>query len=221
MMTRCARFIGTRPVFQALAMAAAILASVLGAFGGPAQAAQAPNPAVPSELPVGATDYIIGPGDGLQIFVWHNGDLSTGVTVRPDGKVSIPLVEDIICAGKTPTQLARDFEERLRKYIQDPTVTVMVGGFSGMPSQQIRIVGAASAPKAILFKENMSVLDAMIAVGGLGSFAAGNRTKLVRMINGRQVVTTLRLQNLLEDGDLSANVALLPGDVIIIPQSYF
>jgi polysaccharide export outer membrane protein len=218
-MTRCARFFCSWTGFQAFAFATAILATCV--MAGLAQAAQGPNPAVPSELPPGATDYIIGPGDTLQIFVWHNTDLSASVPVRPDGKISIPLVEDIICAGKTPTQLARDVEERLKKYIQDPTVTVIVGGFSGMPSQQIRIVGAASAPKAILFKENMSVLDAMIAVGGLGNFAAGNRTKLVRTINGRQVVTTLRLQNLLEDGDLSANVALLPGDVIIIPQSYF
>lgn len=194
-------------------------AMIVFAFS-PAAAGQT-IPAPPPAPPFGSTDYIIGAGDTLQIFVWHNPDLSTGVPVRPDGKISIPLVEDIVCAGKTPTQLARDVEERLKKYVQDPTVTIIVGGFSGLPSQQVRIVGAASQPKAILFRENMSMLDAMIAVGGLTTFAAGNRTKLVRTVNGRQTVTTIRLQSLLEDGDLSANAALQPGDIIIIPQSYF
>jgi polysaccharide export outer membrane protein len=167
------------------------------------------------------SDYLIGPGDTVQVFVWHNADLTASVPVRPDGKISIPLVEDIPCAGKTPTQLARDIEERLKKYVQDPTVTVIMGGFLGLPSQQIRIVGEATTPKAVHFRENMSVLDAMIEVGGLNTFASGNQTQLVRMVNGRQVTTVLRLRSLLEDGDLSANVPLQPGDIIIIPQSFF
>jgi len=221
-MVQYARLIRTISVFRTLSLIGGILGFlVLVGHSVPVQAGQAPAAPPPLALPPGSTDYIIGPGDSLQIFVWHNADLSASVPVRPDGKVSIPLVEDILCAGKTPTQLARDVEEKLKKYIQDPTVTIIVGGFSGMPSQQIRIVGAATAPRAILFRENMSVLDAMIAVGGLNMFAAGNRTKLVRVVNGRQTITTLKLENLLEDGDLSANVALLPGDVIIIPQSYF
>jgi polysaccharide export outer membrane protein len=178
----------------------------------PAQAAQA--------VPAGS-DYLIGPGDAIQIFVWHNADLSATVPVRPDGKVSIPLVEDIPCAGKTPTQLARDVEERLKKYVQDPTVTIIVSGFIGMPAQQIRIVGEATTPRAVHYRENMSVLDAMIEVGGLNTFAAGNQAKLVRMVNGQQVTSVLRLRSLLEDGDLAANVPLQPGDIIIIPQSFF
>ena len=185
---------------------------MLAGYGAPARAAQAVPP---------VSDYLIGPGDAIQIFVWHNPDLSATVAVRPDGKISIPLVEDIPCAGKTPTQLARDVEERLKKYVQDPTVTIIMNGFIGLPSQQIRIVGAATPPKAVHFRENMSVLDAMIEVGGLNTFAAGNQAKLVRTVNGQQVTTIIRLRSLLEDGDLSANVPLQPGDIIIIPQSFF
>jgi polysaccharide export outer membrane protein len=179
-------------------------------------------------LPVAAADaglpqsnYIIGPGDTLQIFVWKNPDLTASVPVRPDGLISIPLVEDIPCAGKTPTQLARDIEERLRRFIQDPTVTVIVSGFVGLYSQQVRIVGQAAQPKALQFRENMSVLDAMIEVGGLTTFAAGNRARLMRIVNGQQTTVNLRLQDLLENGDLSANAPLRPGDIILIPQSFF
>ena len=198
---------------ETLLLAGAILSLLmLVGFGAPARAAQAG--------PVGS-DYLIGPGDSIQIFVWHNADLTATVPVRPDGKVSIPLVEDIPCAGKTPTQLARDIEDRLKKYVQDPTVTVIVSGFIGLPSQQIRIVGEATTPKIVHYHENMSILDAMIEVGGLNTFASGNQTKLVRMINGQQVTTVVRLRSLLDDGDLSANIALQPGDIIIIPQSFF
>jgi polysaccharide export outer membrane protein len=167
------------------------------------------------------TEYVIGTGDSLQIFVWHNADLTAHVPVRPDGRISIPLVEDIPCAGKTPTQLARDIEERLRKYVQDPVVTVIVDGFVGLPSQQIRIVGQAAQPKALPYRSDMTLLDAMIEVGGLTPYAAGNRAKLTRMVNGRPVTTTVRLQDLLEDADLSANTPLQPGDIIMIPQSFF
>ena len=166
-------------------------------------------------------DYVIGPGDSLQIFVWKNADLSTTVPVRPDGRISIPLVEDIECAGKTPTQLARDIEARLKTYVVDPTVTVIVSGFIGPYTQQIRIVGEASQPKAIPYRQNMSVLDAMIEVGGLTTFAAGNRARLVRTVNGQQTNATIRLEDLLKDGDVSANTQLQPGDIIIIPQSFF
>ena len=166
-------------------------------------------------------DYVIGPGDSLQIFVWKNAELSTTVPVRPDGRISIPLVEDIECAGKTPTQLARDIEARLKMYVVDPTVTVIVSGFVGPYTQQIRIVGEASQPKAIPYRQNMSVLDAMIEVGGLTTFAAGNRARLVRTVNGQQTSATIRLEDLLKDGDVSANTQLQPGDIIIIPQSFF
>lgn len=168
-----------------------------------------------------ASNYLIGPGDSLQIFVWRNPDLSTTVPVRPDGRISIPLVEDIESAGKTPTQLARDIESKLKKFVTDPVVTVIVSNFVGPYSQQVRVVGEASEPKAIPYRQNMSALDAMIATGGLTPYAAGDRATLVRTINGRQQSYNLRLSDLLKDGDMSANVPLQPGDVIIIPQSYF
>jgi polysaccharide export outer membrane protein len=193
-------------------------------FGGSVSAINAaPAPAAPASAAsaVRTADYVIGPGDSLQIFVWKNADLSTSVPVRPDGRISIPLVEDIDCAGKTPTQLARDIEARLRMYVVDPTVTVIVSGFVGPYTQQVRIVGEASQPKALPYRANMSVLDAMIEVGGLTTFAAGNRARLVRTVNGQQTTATIRLEDLLKDGDVSANTPLQPGDIIIIPQSFF
>jgi polysaccharide export outer membrane protein len=190
--------------------------------GGTAQAAAAPAPQAPViAAPAGQANYIIGPGDSLQVFVWKNAELSTTVPVRPDGRISIPLVEDIECAGKTPTQLARDLEERLKKYVVDPTVTVIVHGFVGPYTEQIRIVGEAAQPKALPYRSNMSVLDAMIEVGGLAKAASGNRATLVRRVNGQQTSTRIRLADLLEDGDLTANAALQPGDIIIIPQTFF
>jgi polysaccharide export outer membrane protein len=165
--------------------------------------------------------YLIGPGDSLQIFVWRNPDLSTTVPVRPDGRISIPLVEDIESAGKTPTQLARDIESKLKKFVTDPVVTVIVSNFVGPYSQQVRVVGEASEPKAVPYRQKMTALDAMIATGGLTPYAAGDRATLVRTVNGHQQSYNLRLGDLLKDGDMSANVPLEPGDVIIIPQSYF
>ena len=166
--------------------------------------------------------YRIGPGDGLYIFVWENRDLSTSVTVRPDGRVSFPLVNDVQAAGKTPTQLSRDIQRRLAKYVKDPVVTVMVNNFVGEYSEQIRIVGEATKPSAIPYRRGMSVLDAMISVGGLTQYADGNRSTLVRIV-GRGVKETygLPLDKLLKDGDISVNVPLEPGDIIIIPQTFF
>ena len=208
-----AKIFGTWPGSKALSLVVAILALFVAiGYGASVQAA----PAITTD-----TDYLIGPGDSVQIFVWHNADLTASVTVRPDGKVSIPLVEDIPCAGRTPTQLAREIEERLKKYVQDPTVTVIMGGFTGLPQQQVRIIGEATAPKTLHYRENMSILDAMIESGGLSMFASGNRTKLVRTVNGQQTTTILRLTDLLEDGDLTVNIPLQPGDIIIIPQSFF
>jgi polysaccharide export outer membrane protein len=179
----------------------------------------APPPAASAQAD--EANYLIGPGDSLQIFVWRNPDLSTTVPVRPDGRISIPLVEDIESAGKTPSQLARDIETKLKKFVTDPVVTVIVSNFVGPYSQQVRVVGEASEPKAIPYRQNMSALDAMIATGGLTPYAAGDRATLVRTINGKQQSYNLRLSDLLKDGDMSANVPLQPGDVIIIPQSYF
>jgi len=174
-----------------------------------------------SATPPDAANYVIGPGDNLEVSVWRSPELSTKVPVRPDGRISTPLVEDIVAAGRTPAELGRDIETRLKKYVSDPIVTVIVSNFVGPYSQQIRIVGEAVTPKAIPFQARMTALDAMIAVGGLTPYAAGNRAKLVRNVNGHEVTTIIRLTDLLKDGDMSANTDLQPGDIIIIPQSYF
>jgi polysaccharide export outer membrane protein len=165
--------------------------------------------------------YRIGPLDGLEIFVWRMPELTRGVTVRPDGRISVPLIDDMLATGKTPTQLARDIELQLKKYVQDPTVTVIVGGFHGPFDQQVRIVGEATDPQAIPYQANMTVLDVMIAVHGLTKFAAGNRAELVRTVNGKQAVVPVRIDDLIKDGDIDANVPVQPGDVLIIPQAWF
>src|SRR5215469_13091263 len=147
-----------------------------------------PTPAMDSASAstVAPSEYVIGPGDTLNIFVWRNPDLSTKVPVRPDGRISIPLIDDIDCTGRTPTQLADDIQQRLKKYITDPRVTVMVSSFMGAYSQQVRVVGEAVQPKALPYKAHMTILDAMIEVGGLTQYAAGNRTTIVRTVNGKQ-----------------------------------
>jgi polysaccharide export outer membrane protein len=166
-------------------------------------------------------NYLIGPGDQLEVFVWHNPELSVKAPVRPDGRMSIPLVEDIECAGKTPTQLARTIEQRLKTYVNDPVVTVIVNDFNGPYADQVRVVGEAAKPHAIAYRRGMTILDAMIAVGGLTPYAAGNRTTLVRKLGSKEESLTVKLDDLLKDGDVDANVALRPGDIIIVPQSYF
>jgi polysaccharide export outer membrane protein len=182
----------------------------------------------PSHKPVAATqpttttsEYKIGPGDTLQIFVWRNPEISVTVPVRPDGKISTPLVEDMVAVGKTPNQLARDIEEALAKYIRTPVVTVIVKNFVGTFAEQIRVIGQAANPKALSYRENMTLLDVMIEVGGLGQFAAGNRASLVRHEGGRETVIKVRLDDLIKKGDISANVAMRPGDIIVIPEQRF
>lgn len=193
--------------------AAAVLVTGLCCAAGPAMAQ--------AQAPMDVSTYVIGPGDQLQISVWKNPELSTAVPVRPDGRISTPLVTDVTAAGRTPEQLGHDIEARLKKYVSDPIVTVIVSSFVGPYSQQVRIVGEASQPKALPYLAHMTVLDAMIASGGLTPYASGNRAKLIRKVNGKDVSTTLRLSDLLKDGDLSANTELQPGDTIIIPQSFF
>ena len=168
-------------------------------------------------------DYVIGPLDELTINVWRNDELGAKVEVRPDGRITTPLVADMPAVGKTPTMLAEDIRLQLSQYITDPIVTVMVDKFAGTFSQQVRIVGATEKPASLPYRANMTVLDAMIAVGGLGEFASGNRSKLVRFDkqSGHQKEYGLRLNDLLKKGDTSANVMLQPGDVIIIPESMF
>lgn len=164
-------------------------------------------------------EYVIGPGDSLQIFVWDQPELSTGVQVRPDGRISTPLVEDLRAAGQTPTQLAREIETVLGEFVRSPVVTVIVSGFVGEAAQQIRVVGQAVQPQALQFRAGMTVLDVMIAVGGLTEFAAGNRATVVRQMGGEEVQIRVRLDDLLNDGDIGENVRMMPGDVLVIPQS--
>jgi polysaccharide export outer membrane protein len=197
-----------------LAFSAGLLSVAGCARGGP------PAPPV-SMTPAETASYIIGPGDALQISVWHNAELSIAVPVRPDGRISTPLANDVVAAGRTPEQLGHDIEERLKKFVSDPTVTVIVSGFVGPYNQQVRIIGEAVTPKAIPFSAHMTVLDAMIAAGGLTPFASGNRTQLVRRVDGKEINTTVRVSDLLKSGDLTANTDLRPGDIIIIPQSFF
>ncbi len=166
-------------------------------------------------------DYLIGPGDQLEIFVWRNPELTQSVPVRPDGKISVPLVEDLPAADKTATQLAREIEHALSKFVRDPLVTVIVSDFQGVYQTQVRVVGQATDPQALPYRDNMTLLDVMIAVGGLTEFAAGNRSKLVRTVDGETIQATVRLEDLIRDGDISANVPVAPGDVIIIPEAWF
>ncbi len=165
--------------------------------------------------------YIIGPGDNLNIQVWRNPEVSSSIPVRPDGRISTPLVEDLPAANKTPSQLARDIEKALAKFIQDPIVTVIVTGFSGPYNQQVRVIGQAAKPQALQYREKMTLMDVMIAVGGITDFAAGNKASIVRLVDGKQQQFGVRLESLIRDGDISANVGILPGDVLIIPESFF
>lgn len=168
-----------------------------------------------------STEYEIGAGDTIEIFVWDHPDLSTNVEVRPDGRISTPLVEDLKAAGRTPTQLARDIEELLSEYIRSPIVTVIMQGFVGEQSQQIRVVGQAVEPRAIQYRQGMTLLDVVIEVGGLSEFAAGNRAKIVRRLNGKEIEIKVRLDDLVNRGRTDQNVVMYPGDVLIVPESFF
>lgn len=164
--------------------------------------------------------YVIGPGDTLGITVWRNPELSTTVPVRPDGKISTPLVEDLQAIGKDPSTLARDIEKALAKYIRDPVVTVVVTNFVGPYSEQIRVIGEAAKPQILAYRQKMTLLDVMIAVGGLTDFADGNAATILRTSEANKQYS-VRLKDLVKRGDVSANVEMRPGDVLIIPQSWF
>ena len=168
-------------------------------------------------------EYVIGPLDELTIFVWRNPELGASVQVRPDGRITTPLITDMPAVGKTPSMLAEDIKLQLSQYIQEPLVSVIVNKFAGTFSQQVRIVGATEKPASIPYRANMSVLDAMIAVGGLSEYAAANKARLIRFDkeSGQQKEYALRLGDLLKKGESRANVMLMPGDVIIIPESMF
>ena len=165
--------------------------------------------------------YLIGAGDTLSVAVWRNPELSISVPVRPDGKITIPLVEDMQASGKTATQLARDIEKGLARYVQGPTVSVMVTGFVGPYSQQVRVIGEAAKPQALPYRENMTLLDVMAVVGGITDFADGDKASILRVVDGKSQQFGVRISSLLRRGDLSANVQMRPGDVLVIPQSFF
>jgi len=165
--------------------------------------------------------YLIGPGDSLNIFVWRNPEVSMSVVVRPDGMITTPLVEDLPVSGKTPTQVAREIEKALARFIKDPMVTVMMSGFVGPYSEQIRVVGEAAKPQALPYRQRMTLLDVMIAVGGLTTYAAGNHATIVRIVDGKQRQFSVHIDDLIKDGDITANVDMLPGDTLIIPESWF
>ena len=166
-------------------------------------------------------NYIIGPGDGMEIFVWGNPELTMSVPVRPDGKITTRLVEDIPASGKTSTELAREIEVAYSEYVKNPVVSVIVNGFIGIPPQQVRVIGEAMSPLKIPYNKHMTLLDLMIAVGGLTPFANGNKSVLIREYDGKQKTFSVRLDDLIKDGDISANLSLLPGDIVIIPESWF
>jgi polysaccharide biosynthesis/export protein len=202
----------TRRVLSAAGLlAAAVLAGCASSGGLPPAPAQA-----------AATDYtyLIGAGDSVNIIVWRNPELSMSVPVRPDGKIAAPLVDEVMAQGKTSVELARDVEKVLGKYVRDPIVTVLVNGFIGPYSEQIRVLGEAARPQALPYKSKMTVLDVMIAVGGLTDFAAGNSATILRTSEGNKQYS-VRLRDLVKRGDVAANVEMRPGDILIIPQSFF
>ena len=177
---------------------------------------------VPPVVAVEAQPYQIGPGDQLSIFVYQAPNLSVpGLTVRPDGRISMPLIPDIQAAGKTPTQLSKDIEAKLKEYVKQPNVSVIVGGFVGPLDRQIRVIGEATEPLALPYRDGMTVLDVMIQTKGLTRFAAGNSATIVRTVGNQRQTIPLRLSDLLRDGDINQNVAMQPGDTIVIPQSWF
>jgi polysaccharide export outer membrane protein len=197
------------------AIAAVAVLIVTGCGGAP------PLPPAPPASSLPSAEYRIGPGDALNIFVWRNPELTLTVPVRPDGRLSIPLVEDVVAIGKTPTTLAREFEERLSKYVKEPLVTVIVEGFVGPIPEQIRVIGEAAQPRALPYRADMTLLDVMIAVGGLTRYAAGNDSLIIRTAQGEQNTYSVHLNSLIRDGDIESNVALRPGDILIIPQRLF
>lgn len=175
----------------------------------------------PAQAAMPVHDYILGAGDTINVNVWKNPEVSQTVPIRPDGKITIPLVEDLQASGKTPAQLGRDIEKALGKYIQQPIVTVTVTSFVGPYSEQIRVIGQAAKPQALPYRQGMSLMDVLIAVGGLTEFASGNSANIIRNVDGKQQKIAVRLDDLIKKGDISANMPVRPGDILIIPESFF
>ena len=177
-------------------------------------------PPAPAQAATNEYSYVIGAGDSINIIVSRNPELSMSVPVRPDGKISTPLIDELVAHGKNSAQVAREIEKQLAKYVRDPVVTVIVTSFVGPYSEQVRVVGEAARPQFLPYKQNMSLLDVMIAVGGLTDFAAGNSATILRTGDGNKQYS-VRLKDLIKGGDISANVDMKPGDILIIPQSFF
>ena len=199
--------------FAAFALCGAVAALVAGC-----QTPQYPPAPVAASTP--DYDYHIGPLDTVNVIVWRNPELSMSVPVRPDGKITTPLVDDLQALGKTPTELERDMEKALVKYIRDPVVTIVVTAFAGPANEQIRVIGEATKPQVLAYRKNMTVLDVMISVGGLTDFADGNGARIFRVADGGKLYG-VRLRDLVKRGDITANVDMRPGDILIIPQSWF
>jgi polysaccharide export outer membrane protein len=179
-----------------------------------------PSPVVRQTESAGG-DYLIGAGDTLQVFVWRQPDLSTTVPVRPDGRISTPLIEDLVAAGKTPTQLSREIEQALSEYVRSPEVNVIVQQFVGTFGDQIRVLGQAVQPKSVPYRDGLTLLDVMIEVGGMTQFAAGNRSRVVRSDGGRSTEIRVRLNDLVNRGKVEENIEMQPGDVVVIPEAIF
>ncbi|MFT4100289.1 MAG: polysaccharide export protein [Burkholderiaceae bacterium] len=177
-------------------------------------------PPAPQKASSSNYSYEIGPGDQLNITVWRNPELSAKVPVRPDGKISTPLIGDVSVTGRSAADLATDIEERLEKYVRDPKVTVVIEQFEGVAAKQIRVIGQVAKPMTVPYRQNMSLLDVMLAVGGLTEYAAGNRAVLIRS-GEKKTQYNVRLNDLLKSGDVSADIEMLPGDVIVVPNSWF
>lgn len=214
---------GRAGLFAKISVGLALLALFLSGCAGGTSGPQLPPASFVTAQEGPGEEYVIGPLDELTIFVWRNPELGAKVQVRPDGRITTPLISDLPAVGKTPRLLAEDIKGALSQYIQNPLVSVIVDKFAGTYSQQVRIVGATEKPASLPYRANMTLLDAMIAVGGLSEFAAGNRARLVRFDkeSGKQTEYSVRINDLIKRGDAKANVLLAPGDVIIIPESMF
>jgi polysaccharide biosynthesis/export protein len=209
-----------RPCVLMLAGWLAIVPLVIScASSPPVETPPTPSQATAKAASVG-NDYIIGPGDTLEVFVWRNADLSVTVPVRPDGKISTPLVENMVAVGKTPPQLARDMEGVLSEYVRSPKVNIIVTTAASTFSL-VKVVGQVTKPSALPYREGMTVLDAVLAVGGLTQFASGNRARIVRTENGQETIIHIKLADLVNSGDVKQNLPLKPGDVLVVPQSIF
>jgi polysaccharide export outer membrane protein len=196
-----------------------VLSALIGGCASTPTPAPAPA-AAPTELKAPDSNYIIGPGDSLEVFVWRNPELSVTVPVRPDGKISTPLVEDMVAVGKTPPQLARDMEKVLSEYVRAPKVNIIVTTAASAFSL-VKVVGQVQKPSALPYREGMRVLDAILAVGGLTQFASGNRARIVRTENGKETIIHVKVADLVNNGDVKWNEPLKPGDVLVVPQSMF